>query len=530
MKFIDLFAGIGGMRLGMEAAGNECVGFCEYDKFAVASYTSMHLITDEQREYLATLPIRQRQKEILKEEYRNGEWYAKDIKKVRGDTVPEADMWCFGAPCFVSGAMVTTHRGRIPIEDVCVGDLVLTHQHRFKPVTQKMINYKDDIYTLRVQGSLKVDVTGNHPFYVRYGKRVWNNSRRNYDWAWSTPEWKAVEDFNGNEYFLFPSNMNSSNAMNLTDQECWLIGRYVADGYINEYDRKDRNTKIRRVVFCIGNNKTDIFDEKIDGYSFCMDTSAVSCTKYITTHKRLFYLCKECGHLAHEKHIPQFILDLPKDKLKTFLDGYLSGDGSKHNDVYTASTVSKELVLQLGECVYKVYGTPFSISTTQPPPTKNIEGRIVNQRTQYTIGFRKVIKKQNKGRVIDGELWMPLKECIKHSRRKEIVYNLEVEDDHSYTVFGLAAHNCQDFSVAGKMAGLEGNRSSLVREVFRILGEIREEDRPEWLIYENVKGMLSSNRGFDFLAILLEMDELGYDKSVFAYKDFQMICLKWLSL
>jgi DNA (cytosine-5)-methyltransferase 1 len=37
------------------------------------------------------------------------------------------------------------------------------------------------------------------------------------------------------------------------------------------------------------------------------------------------------------------------------------------------------------------------------------------------------------------------------------------------------------------------------------------ENKPEWLIYENVKGMLSSNRGFDFLAILLEMGELGYD-------------------
>lgn len=70
---------------------------------------------------------------------------------------------------------------------------------------------------------------------------------------------------------------------------------------------------------------------------------------------------------------------------------------------------------------------------------------------------------------------------------------------------------CQDFSVAGKRAGLDGDRSSLVRQVFRILGGLHEEDRPEWLIYENVKGMLSSNKGFDFLAILLEMDELGYD-------------------
>jgi DNA (cytosine-5)-methyltransferase 1 len=42
VKFLDLFAGIGGFRLGMEAAGHECVGFCEIDKFARKSYKAIH--------------------------------------------------------------------------------------------------------------------------------------------------------------------------------------------------------------------------------------------------------------------------------------------------------------------------------------------------------------------------------------------------------------------------------------------------------------------------------------------------------
>lgn len=99
MKFIDFFAGIGGFRRGMELAGHECVGFCEFDKFATASYTSMHLITDDQREFLNNMPLKQRQKEILKEEYRNGEWYANDIRRVYAGDIPKADCWCFGAPC-----------------------------------------------------------------------------------------------------------------------------------------------------------------------------------------------------------------------------------------------------------------------------------------------------------------------------------------------------------------------------------------------------------------------------------------------
>lgn len=99
MKFIDFFAGIGGFRRGMELAGHECVGFCEFDKFATASYISMHLLAEEQRKALENIPIKKRQKEILKEEYRNGEWYANDIRRVYAGDIPKADCWCFGFPC-----------------------------------------------------------------------------------------------------------------------------------------------------------------------------------------------------------------------------------------------------------------------------------------------------------------------------------------------------------------------------------------------------------------------------------------------
>ena len=99
MKFIDFFAGIGGFRRGMELAGHECVGFCEFDKFATASYISMHLLTEEQRKALEDIPIKKRQKEILKEEYKNGEWYSNDIRRVYAGDIPKADCWCFGFPC-----------------------------------------------------------------------------------------------------------------------------------------------------------------------------------------------------------------------------------------------------------------------------------------------------------------------------------------------------------------------------------------------------------------------------------------------
>lgn len=82
---------------------------------------------------------------------------------------------------------------------------------------------------------------------------------------------------------------------------------------------------------------------------------------------------------------------------------------------------------------------------------------------------------------------------------------------------GVSEHPVKSFSVAGKRAGLDGDRSSLIREIFRLVRDKGEQDKPEWLIYENVKGMLSSNRGYDFLAILLEMESLGYDIEWFTF-------------
>lgn len=71
---------------------------------------------------------------------------------------------------------------------------------------------------------------------------------------------------------------------------------------------------------------------------------------------------------------------------------------------------------------------------------------------------------------------------------------------------------CQDLSVAGKRAGLSGERSGLFHEAIRIIKELRElsaDTLPRWIIWENVVGALNSNKGADFQAVLDEMGNLG---------------------
>ena len=73
---------------------------------------------------------------------------------------------------------------------------------------------------------------------------------------------------------------------------------------------------------------------------------------------------------------------------------------------------------------------------------------------------------------------------------------------------------CQDLSVAGKRAGLAGERSGLFMEQVRIVKEMRENEirngrpaelvRPRYMVWENVPGAFSSNRGKDFAAVLEE--------------------------
>ena len=74
---------------------------------------------------------------------------------------------------------------------------------------------------------------------------------------------------------------------------------------------------------------------------------------------------------------------------------------------------------------------------------------------------------------------------------------------------------CQDLSVAGNRAGLQGERSGLFMEQIRIVKEMRERDkadgrsdeyvRPRYMVWENVPGAFSSNKGRDFQAVLTEI-------------------------
>lgn len=79
-----------------------------------------------------------------------------------------------------------------------------------------------------------------------------------------------------------------------------------------------------------------------------------------------------------------------------------------------------------------------------------------------------------------------------------------------------AGFPCQDLSSVGAKQGLSGTRSSLVREVFRLL----QKDKVEWVVFENVSFMLSLNGGEAIKTIVDELEQLGYN---WAYRSIDSI-------
>lgn len=119
MTFLDLFAGIGGFRHGLERSGHTCIGHVEIDKYANQSYMAMY--------ELAPCPYREDAGSnfcmMCKPEVRKncdgktckGEWYAKDIKQIGAGEIPKAEIWTFGFPCTdisISGRMAGLHGER----------------------------------------------------------------------------------------------------------------------------------------------------------------------------------------------------------------------------------------------------------------------------------------------------------------------------------------------------------------------------------------------------------------------------------
>lgn len=382
-----------------------------------------------------------------------------DICKIDWAEVPDFDLFTYSFPCCLAGTIVRTFGGYRKIEEIQEGDIVLTHKNRYRMVSKTMSRNAPNHYIIKAPGcSLKL--TGEHPLLVR----------RNDD-----EQWIRVQDLKEGDYISYniPNEINESN---LTDDYLWLLGRYVADGWVNPLLYKS-------VEFAIAEKKEEEFLGHIpSGLTF--KKAKKSCLEYRIADEKLQTLCYGFGSGSINKHIPKWVYDLPSKQIKIFLDGYLSGDGyvryKGNTKIVMFSTVSKELFCGIQSLFIKAYGKVCSLTIR-----KDNRKETYNDTYNGQIAFSEITEQKR----IGDKIWVPIKsiEKILGSVR---VFNLSVEDDESYTCDNVNSHNCTDISNAGRQAGLEkdsGTRSSLLWECEKAI-EIK---RPKYLLMENVKALFS---------------------------------------
>ena len=227
----------------------------------------------------------------------------------------------------------------------------------------------------------------------------------------------------------------------LTKETAWLLGAYTAEGWTTEghdvyfsfgHDEQGLVRKVRRVASSLGYHPA--IKKRRTGTWVRFSSSILARA-----------LRDWCGHLAENKKIPDFILYHRNDELlKSFLSGYLEGDGNvtvdKRGPVFDrASTTSKILAMQL-QLAYARLGRFARIRRERREGTAMIEGRTVNTRDSYSLWLMTSKRKNADFRITDDSIVVPIRKVSKIPYSGE-VRNLETTDN-TYLVSNAVVHNC----------------------------------------------------------------------------------------
>lgn len=408
-----------------------------------------------------------------------------DVFKADFTQYKDVDFIVGGSPCVPAGSKIKTDKGYKNIEDVAIGDLVLTHKNRYRPVSRLYQRESNHIYHIKFNGNNTLDITGNHPVYV-YRNNAFDFVR--------------VDELTTNDYVCVNIDQHEEE-VDYSDDILWLLGRTIADGY---YCESKHN-----IVIAVGKNKIEEFEKHLSKIHFYCTHKDRPSVEYVIKNDHLTELYSYfCNKKALEKFIPDAILRLPTKQLRVVFDGYISGDGFKRKDKVNTimwSSSSYNLTLSLAAVTAKLFGKYPTISVRDGEYKKLPSGychTAVNYNSQISITNRE----NPDVKIIEDKLLMRIKAILKEDTDIK-VYNLETAEDHTYTVNNCIVHNCTYWSIAQKN-NRETEASGLGWELFSQYVRALNEIKPRFFIYENNKSMSKAIResitetfGFDAICI-----------------------------
>jgi site-specific DNA-cytosine methylase len=433
------------------------------------------------------------------------------VQKVRVGQVPSVDLVCGGFPCFPAGTLIDTSEGLRPIDELQVGDLVATHQHRLRPVVATMRREEAPLVEVRAMGAPPIRATPEHPFLARRRWYTWNPMEKRHEREFDAPSWVPAKDLTRNHFVAQLVRVGEAEGPWEPPTFWYLVGRWLGDGWIVDHRRKSRvphgrrgsriNSQARKVVICAAHDEADELATHIAAAGFhATRATERTVVKFHISSRALVEFLAPFGRGAAGKHIPAFVYGAPLDRLAPLWRGYVDADGHFARDRSTrAATISRSLAVGMARVARIVTDAPVSLHFSKASPWTVIEGRRVRQRDRYEI---RAGRSRHEGFHEAGFCWVPVREVRSLDERAD-VFNIEVEEDQSYVAESLVVHNCQNVSLAGNGQGLDGAQSGLWREFARVVRELR----PSFVVVENVAAL--RRRGLD--RVLGELAARGYD-------------------
>ena len=477
VKVLSLFDGMACGMLAMQKAGVDVEEYTAYEVDKYAIKTATH-----------NFPM-------IKE---CGDVFAADFTQYK-----DIDYIVGGSPCFTKGHLVLTDTGYKDISEIKVGDMVLTHTGLYKKVLRTS-KREAKTYELKIMGFPTFITTANHPFYtiskekVSYKEYIESNphSWRKFS---ENPEWVEVKNLSKDHFCgQYIVHSNNTNEFNIDEEMAYILGRYVADGHIRKSKRPQRKNSFQyQVILSIGEKKIEQFKSRVQNHKFTCVKHSQSVFRCIFNSIDLlnFIETQGFGKGAYNKNIPEFIYNLPKEIQLAFIEGYISGHGyyDKSYDGYSVSTVSPKLAFGLQRLITEVYCTNVSVVKHSNDRKHYIDGREIHSNYPlYNIIFKNSIRKQTVAHIQNNIMWTKVK-SVKPTLETKTVYNIEVEEDHSYTVNNCIVHNCTYWSIAQKN-NRETEASGLGWELFSQYVRALREVKPKFFIYENNKSMSNAIR------------------------------------
>ncbi len=339
------------------------------------------------------------------------------------------------APCFTKRTFVNTQDGYNWINLIKPGDYVLSGTGIPRRVNHVWETpYQGKMYSLKLMyKSKKIECTPNHPFLVK--DKGWVSADKlkvNDLLAISKPKNRQNHIFNYSINHGFGHFINKTHELTIDDY--FTLGYFLGNGWANPLNA--------RVCFAIPHSKKDIILERIRRTIKVNEKPGpnINVATYQTDSVKWINILREFGYMAHNKRIPEWIITSSDEARDAFIDGYLESDGHERlNGSRTFTTTSEKLALGL-QRLYSFKNIAVSVQYQKRPPFKVIEGRIVNQRDTYNVVVPAY--KNRLATVYDDQyLWIPLKDIDIYDT-DELVYNLDVDEEHTYQVQNIVNHNC----------------------------------------------------------------------------------------